>query len=118
MNKAIIGIVVIAVVAGGAFYFLQPEESTGPKTHEVALHFEGVQIVHGPKMLTARRGDTVELIVTADAEEEFHLHGYDRSIDIGPDKEPTLTVVADTAGRFIAELEGSKEEGVVLEGKR
>ena len=116
MKKVLITLVAVVVIVGGAFYFLRPAKNTsGPQTHEVMLHIEGIELVSGPEVLEVKKGDTVEITVMADTEDEFHLHGYDRSIDIGPDREPTLTLVADTAGRFIAELEGSETEIFVLE---
>ena len=115
MNKMIITTVVVAVIAGGVFYSLRPEQSIESRTHEVVLRFEGGKLVQGPELSAVKKGDSIELTITADAEEEFHLHGYDQSTDVGPDKEPTLTFLADTAGRFVAELEGSKEEVWVLE---
>ncbi|MFC5751358.1 hypothetical protein [Actinomadura rugatobispora] len=54
-----------------------------------------------------RRGATVEITVTSDAAEEFHVHGYDRTLALRPGRAGTLRLVADTPGVFEAELHHS-----------
>ena len=54
-----------------------------------------------------RRGATVEIAVTSDTAEEFHLHGYDRTLTLRPGGTSTLRLVADTPGVFEAELHHS-----------
>ncbi|MBO2454684.1 hypothetical protein J4573_46880 [Actinomadura barringtoniae] len=65
------------------------------------------------KVQTARRtvkvhlGSTVRITVTSDAGEEFHLHGYDRELELQPGRPGTLQLVADKPGVFEAELHHS-----------
>jgi hypothetical protein len=54
-----------------------------------------------------RRGATVRISVTGDTAEEFHLHGYDRTLALQPGRVATLELVADTPGVFEAELHRS-----------
>jgi FtsP/CotA-like multicopper oxidase with cupredoxin domain len=54
-----------------------------------------------------RRGANVEITVTSDAADEFHLHGYDRTLALRPGRAGTLRLVADTPGVFEAELHHS-----------
>ncbi|GAA2593053.1 hypothetical protein SMC26_33960 [Actinomadura fulvescens] len=54
-----------------------------------------------------RRGATVRITVTADAADEFHLHGYDRTVTLAPGRPGTLELVADKPGVFEAELHHS-----------
>lgn len=73
------------------------------------------KITSGEETLKATEGDEVIIIITPDEEEEFHLHGYDKSVDLSPDKEVTLTFTANKTGRFPFELEHSKTELGALE---
>jgi len=65
------------------------------------------------KVQTARKrvkvhlGSTVRITVTSDADEEFHLHGYDRELELRPGRPATLELVADKPGVFEAELHHS-----------
>ena len=118
MNKTLASVLAIAVIASGAFYFARDsKEVTGPKTHEVMLHIENEKLVSGPALLQVKKGDAVEITVMdmTDSTEEFHLHGYDKSINLKKGKEATLTLVVDTAGRFEAELENAGTEIFTLE---
>jgi len=69
-----------------------------------------VQIVGGaPKGGIVRksldRGDRVVVIVTSDVADEVHVHGYDLSGDVGPDKRVRIAFRARVPGRFVIELE-------------
>ncbi|TDD86728.1 hypothetical protein E1298_17150 [Actinomadura rubrisoli] len=53
------------------------------------------------------RGATVRITITSDAADEFHLHGYDRELELAPGKPATLQLTADIPGVFEAELHHS-----------
>ncbi|MFC6880969.1 MULTISPECIES: hypothetical protein [Actinomadura] len=53
------------------------------------------------------RGTAVHITVTSDAADEFHLHGYDRTVELAPGRPGTLDLVADRPGVFEAELHHS-----------
>lgn len=60
-----------------------------------------------PPMPDVRRGDTVEIVVVSDVEDEIHIHGYDIVSDLVPVVSETLRFVADIPGVFEVELEVS-----------
>lgn len=60
-----------------------------------------------PDQLPVPLGSPVRLVVTSDADEEVHLHGYDRTLDLTAGQPGELAFVADLAGIFEAELHGS-----------
>ncbi|MGW0479246.1 hypothetical protein [Nonomuraea sp. NPDC003214] len=64
----------------------------------------GGELVTGPDRVEARTGDTVELVVTSDAADELHVHGYDREAELVPGRASTLSLVADIPGVFEVEL--------------
>lgn len=61
-------------------------------------------------LLSIKQGDLVTITVTADEDEEFHIHGYDKQIDLVKNKPSSLTFIANIAGTFPFELEKSKAE--------
>lgn len=62
-----------------------------------------------------RRGATVRFTVTSDAADEFHLHGYDRTLDLRPGRPAVLELTADKPGVFEAELHHSKARVLELQ---
>jgi hypothetical protein len=69
----------------------------------------------GETTFSVKKGDIVTLRIVSDEAEEFHVHGYDRSVELVPGQEATLTFQATLAGRFAFELEESKTELGALE---
>jgi heme/copper-type cytochrome/quinol oxidase subunit 2 len=59
------------------------------------------------RRVRVERGTRVRITVTSDVAEEFHLHGYDRTLTLRPARPATLELVADVPGVFEAELHGS-----------
>ena len=53
------------------------------------------------------RGAVVEITVTGDTADRFHLHGYDRELPITPGRPAVLRFTAGTPGVFEAELHHS-----------
>ena len=78
--------------------------STAAPTVQVEIE-DGV--VTGIDLLKVSLGDTVEVIITSDADGEVHVHGYDLFFDLQPGVPLDLSFVADVPGVFEVELEGS-----------
>ena len=57
--------------------------------------------------ITVRRGRAVLIVITSDTADEFHLHGYDRELELTPHVPGVLRFVADQPGVFEAELHRS-----------
>jgi hypothetical protein len=51
--------------------------------------------------------DVVMIMITADVDEEAHLHGYDISASVTPGESSMILFTADTPGRFEIEFENS-----------
>ena len=56
------------------------------------------------------QGDSVEINVMSDEQEELYLHGYDKSVALEAGKKSTLAFTADISGKFTFELSGSGVE--------
>lgn len=79
------------------------------------LTIQGKKLVAGPDTLKVTAGDQVTINITSDEDGEFHLHGYDISVDLEASKAAQLKFNADKTGRFPFELEKSKVELGALE---
>ena len=116
MKKTLSALGVLIIVGGFLLYFNESKPvPSEPQIKRATLHIEGRRLVLGPPIFEVKKGDTVTLNITADERDEFHLHGYEKSVDLEAGREGTLTLLADTVGRFPAELEGSKTEVFFLE---
>jgi len=60
------------------------------------------------------QGDSVEINVMSDEQEELYLHGYDKSVALEAGKKSTLAFTAEISGKFTFELSGSGVEIGVL----
>ena len=110
----IIGIALGYVFANGrtvAAPTISPTQAeTSTTTDAFALKVVDRKLVTGSGGLTAHEGDTVRITITVNEDEELHLHGYDKAIDLVKDIPNTLTFTANISGRFPFELEHSKTE--------
>jgi len=68
---------------------------------------EAVQQVH--------QGEEVTLRITSDKADELHLHGYNLSMPVWPERTAVITFKADRTGRFTYELHKSGLELGALE---
>lgn len=89
--------------------------SLSPTMQTFTLVVKNKKLVSGPAVIQVKEGDTVIIKITADVDEELHLHGYDKSVDLEANKEGELSFTADLTGRFEYELEQSKTAIGVLE---
>lgn len=91
----------------------QQAQDTTKKTFNLVI--QNKKIVSGGETLQATQGDEITINITSDEAEEFHVHAYDNSVELEPNKQATLTFTANLSGRFPFELENSKTEIGVLE---
>lgn len=133
MNKNNIWFFAIAIlVLAGLFFLLKPRtapailptpanqpsvsptaEVTQPNTFELVI--QGKKLVSGPETIKVTQGEDVTIKITSDEAEEFHVHAYDNSVELEPNKQASLTFTANLSGRFPFELENSKTEIGALE---
>ncbi len=81
-----------------------PSPDTGVSTIEVTV-LNGV--VRGPGEFEVNQGDEVEIVVNADVSDEVHLHGYDLTADVTPDRPARISFTADAPGIYEVELESA-----------
>ena len=96
-------------VAGGT----TTTTARGPRTIEVVV--AGGDVVGGPRRETVALGEPVRLVVTADGDDEVHVHTYDLTAEVGPGRPAELTFNADIPGVHEVELERSHKRLLTLE---
>ncbi len=82
-----------------------PPTSTLPETVGFAIELDGGRPAGGRQRLSVTKGDSVQVEVTGAPGEELHLHGYDKTLELGADGAGTLAFEATVQGRFELELE-------------
>ena len=95
---------------------VQEEEGSAMKGEQkhFALEIKNRQLT-GETTLSVEEGDSVILMITSDEDEELHVHGYDKSVELQAGKSATLTFEAVATGRFPFELEQSGTDLGALE---
>jgi FtsP/CotA-like multicopper oxidase with cupredoxin domain len=68
-------------------------------------------VVGGPQRVQAAAGDTVRILVNADAPDEIHLHGYDVTRNAGPGRPARFVFRADVEGIFALESHVAEDAG-------
>ncbi|MEO3824275.1 hypothetical protein [Actinomadura sp. B10D3] len=83
-----------------------PVTST-PSAIRISATVTGGKVRTAHRRVKVPRGATVEITITSDTADEFHLHGYDRELDLPAGRPATLRFTAGTPGVFEAELHHS-----------
>jgi heme/copper-type cytochrome/quinol oxidase subunit 2 len=84
-------------------------EAPAPPAPEVArIQIRGGKVVGGPPEIHAKKDDTVVIVVSADAPDEVHLHGYDIEKEVQPGQAVRFQFTANLEGEF--EIESHKAE--------
>lgn len=76
-----------------------------PKPKFTRIQVKGGQPVGGEARVRVTKGETIRLAVTSDVADEIHVHGYDRSQEVGPGQPVRMRFKADLEGVFEVELE-------------
>ena len=81
------------------------EAAPPPPPEQTRIRVRGGEPVGGVERIEAKKGDTVRLVVTSDAADHVHVHGYNEFQDVGPGKTARFNIRADLEGIFEVELE-------------
>ena len=82
-----------------------------PKPEVTAIRIRGGEVVGGPAEIKAKNGDTVVIVVSADAPDDIHLHGYDIEKKAAPGRPARFRVKADIEGSFEMESHVAEDAG-------
>lgn len=131
-KKQVIIILIILILAVGVFFFLRKNNSEKVEVNlydkqvviplaeksampsAVVSYYEIIikdkKLAQGEEVIKVSEGDDVLLKIISDENEEFHLHGYDKVLELKKNTPVELKFKADIAGRFVYELENSKTD--------
>ena len=82
-----------------------------PKPEATKIDIRGGQLVGEPAEIHAKNGDTVVIVVSADAPDDIHLHGYDIEKKVEPGQPVTFRFKANLEGEFEIESHVAEDAG-------
>ncbi len=75
------------------------------------IRITGGEVAGGPKTITVEKGDRVRIVVSADAPDDIHLHGYDIEKQVAPGRPARFRFKADAEGAFEIESHLAEDAG-------
>ena len=75
------------------------------------IRIQDGKVVGGPADIQVKKGDQVTIVVSANAPDDVHLHGYDIEKPVEPGKPATFKFTADIEGIFEIESHKAEDEG-------
>jgi FtsP/CotA-like multicopper oxidase with cupredoxin domain len=89
------------------------DESPSPSPPKVArIDIKSGSVAGGAKTIEVARGATVRIVVTADAPDEIHLHGYDITRNAAPGQPARFRFKANAEGAFELESHVAEDAGL------
>jgi plastocyanin len=82
-----------------------------PKPEVSRIEIRGGEVVGGPAEIKAKNGDTVVIVVSADAPDDIHLHGYDIEKKVAPGQPARFRFKANAEGEFEIESHVAEDAG-------
>jgi FtsP/CotA-like multicopper oxidase with cupredoxin domain len=89
----------------------ETEPAPPPEPQVTRIRLRGGAVVGGPKDIEVTRGETVRIVVAADAADEIHLHGYDITRNAGPGQPARFRFTANAEGAFEIESHVAEDAG-------
>ena len=89
----------------------QAEAPAPPEPEVTRIEIRGGQVVGGPAEIKAKNGDTVAIVVSADAPDDIHLHGYDIEKKAAPGQPARFRFKANLEGEFEIESHLAEDAG-------
>ena len=71
-----------------------------PEKREFDLGIVDRKLNLDPPVIEVKQGDTVNIRIASDEHGNFHLHGYDIVVGVGPDETATMDFTANATGKF------------------
>jgi FtsP/CotA-like multicopper oxidase with cupredoxin domain len=102
-----------SAAGGSAAEPTETEESPPPppEPEVTRIRIRGGSVVGGAKDIEVERGDAVRIVVTSDAPDEIHLHGYDITRNAAPGQPGRFRFKANAEGAFEIESHVAEDAG-------
>jgi hypothetical protein len=82
-----------------------------PEPEVTRIRIRGAEVVGGPPDITVTSGDVVRIVVSSDAPDDIHLHGYDIERQAAPGRPARFRVKANLEGSFEIESHVAEDAG-------
>jgi plastocyanin len=89
----------------------EPHETVPPEPAVTRIRIQGGQAAGGPADITVKKGDIVRIVVSSDAPDDIHLHGYDIEKPVEPGRPARFKFTADVEGIFELESHVAEDAG-------
>jgi hypothetical protein len=89
----------------------EPHETVPPEPAVTRIRIQGGQVVGGLADIKVTKGDEVRIVVSSDADDDIHLHGYDIEKPVEPGKPARFKFTADIEGIFEIESHVAEDAG-------
>jgi plastocyanin len=89
----------------------EPHETVPAEPEPTRIQIRGGQVVGGPADIQVKKGDPVQIVLSSDAHDDIHLHGYDIEKPVEPGKPATFKFAADIEGIFEIESHVAEDAG-------
>jgi plastocyanin len=89
----------------------EPHETVPAEPKATQIQIRGGQVVGGPADITVTKGDRVRIVVSSDAHDDIHLHGYDIEKPVDAGKPARFNFTADIEGIFELESHVAEDAG-------
>jgi FtsP/CotA-like multicopper oxidase with cupredoxin domain len=86
-------------------------EAEPPPPQVTRIRMEDGSVVGGAKDIEVTRGDTVRIVVSSNAPDDIHLHGYDIERQVAPGKPARFRFKANAEGAFEIESHVAEDAG-------
>jgi FtsP/CotA-like multicopper oxidase with cupredoxin domain len=99
---------------------VSPVFAQSGQPRQFAVVIKQRKVTSAMDVISAKKGDTVEIVLTADEPAELHLHGYDLLLTLSPNVPGKMQFTANIAGRFPLEAHrfGNPAQGSRPHGQR
>ena len=89
----------------------QPHETVPPEPVVTRIEIRGGEVAGGPADIEVTKGDAVRIVVSSDAADNLHLHGYDIERKAAPGRPARFKFTADVEGIFEIESHVAEDVG-------
>jgi hypothetical protein len=89
----------------------ETEPAPPPEPEVTRIQIRAGEVVGGPQDITVQNGDVVRIVVSADAPDDIHLHGYDIERQAAPGQPASFRFEADIEGSFEIESHVAEDAG-------
>jgi plastocyanin len=89
----------------------QPHETLQNAANSNHIRIKGGKVVGGPPDIKVKKGDHVRIVVSSDAHDDVHLHGYDIEKPVEPGQPAQFNFTANIEGIFEIESHVAEDEG-------